>query len=76
MTKIELGKTYRTRDGREVKIYAVDGGGEFPIHGGVHRRLTVTDGTKRAFVTVSGSPRGMCYLNIAKDARRALREAP
>lgn len=30
---IELGKKYRTRDGREVRIYAVDGGGEYTIHG-------------------------------------------
>ena len=30
---IELNKKYRTRDGREVRIYAVDGGGPFPVHG-------------------------------------------
>lgn len=33
MSKIEMGRTYRTRDGREVRIYAVDGGGKFPVHG-------------------------------------------
>ena len=32
---IELGKQYRTRDGREVRIYAVDGGGHKPIHGAI-----------------------------------------
>jgi hypothetical protein len=32
---IELGKQYKTRDGREVRIYAVDGGGRFPVHGAV-----------------------------------------
>jgi hypothetical protein len=33
---IELGKQYRTRDGREVRIYAVDGGNGFhPIHGAI-----------------------------------------
>lgn len=32
---IELGKKYRTRDGREVRIYAVDGGGIFPVHGSI-----------------------------------------
>jgi hypothetical protein len=32
---IELGKKYTTRDGREVRIYAVDGGGRFPVHGSV-----------------------------------------
>lgn len=32
---IELGKQYKTRDGREVRIYAVDGGGHRPIHGAI-----------------------------------------
>ena len=32
---ISMDKTYRTRDGREVRIYAVDGGGKQPIHGSV-----------------------------------------
>lgn len=35
MNKIEMGKTYRTRDGREVRIYAVDGGLDAEIHGAV-----------------------------------------
>ena len=30
---ISMDKQYRTRDGREVRIYAVDGGGYYPIHG-------------------------------------------
>jgi len=30
---IDKNKTYRTRDGREVRIYATDGGGKCPIHG-------------------------------------------
>ena len=32
---ISKDKTYRTRDGREVRIYATDGGGEYPVHGSV-----------------------------------------
>lgn len=32
---IDPKKTYRTRDGREVRIYAVDGCGEFCIHGAI-----------------------------------------
>jgi hypothetical protein len=32
---IELGKQYRTRDGREVRIYAVDGSGSVPVHGAI-----------------------------------------
>lgn len=40
---IELGKQYKTGDGREVRIYAVDGGGRFPVHGAVK----LYDGTWR-----------------------------
>lgn len=32
---IDKTKQYKTRDGREVRIYATDGGGECPIHGAV-----------------------------------------
>lgn len=32
---IELGRNYRTRDGHEVRIYAVDGGGYFAVHGAI-----------------------------------------
>ena len=32
---IDPNKKYRTRDGCEVRIYAVDGGGRFPVHGAV-----------------------------------------
>jgi hypothetical protein len=32
---ISKDKTYRTRDGREVRIYATDGNELFPIHGAV-----------------------------------------
>ncbi len=35
MSKIEMGRVYRTRDGREVRIYAVDGGGHRPVHGAI-----------------------------------------
>ena len=30
---ISMDKKYRTRDGREVRIYAVDGCGKHPVHG-------------------------------------------
>lgn len=30
---IDMTKTYRTRDGREVRIYAVDGAGKHCVHG-------------------------------------------
>ena len=36
-TMFEAGKTYRTRDGREARVYATDGGPEWPIHGAIKR---------------------------------------
>jgi hypothetical protein len=38
MDKISKDKQYTTRDGREVRIYATDGGGTYPIHGAIERR--------------------------------------
>jgi hypothetical protein len=32
---ISKDKTYRTRDGREVRIYAIDGRGDYPVHGAI-----------------------------------------
>ena len=32
---ISMDKKYRTRDGREVRIYAVDGKGDYPVHGSI-----------------------------------------
>jgi hypothetical protein len=33
---ISKDKTYRTRDGREVRIYATDGGGGYLVHGAIY----------------------------------------
>lgn len=32
---ISMDKKYKTRDGREVRIYAVDGQGPYPVHGAI-----------------------------------------
>jgi len=32
---IDPKKQYRTSDGRDVRIYAVDGGGDYPVHGAI-----------------------------------------
>jgi hypothetical protein len=32
---IDKNKQYKTRDGREVRIYATDGRGVFPVHGAI-----------------------------------------
>jgi hypothetical protein len=34
---IDMSKKYRTRDGRDVRIYAVDGAEEYPVHGAVFK---------------------------------------
>jgi len=34
--KIEMGKQYRTRNGREVRIYATDGNEIYPVHGAIN----------------------------------------
>ena len=34
---IDKDKQYTTRDGSEVRIYATDGGGSYPVHGAIKR---------------------------------------
>ena len=34
---IDINKKYHTRDGREVRIYATDGGGHYPVHGAIKK---------------------------------------
>jgi hypothetical protein len=38
MDKISKDKQYTTRDGREVRIYATDGAGEYSVHGALKSR--------------------------------------
>ena len=38
MSEFEVGKEYVTRAGLKVRIYAVDGAGNFPIHGAWTKR--------------------------------------
>jgi hypothetical protein len=38
MDKISKDKQYKTRDGREVRIYATDGAGPYPVQGAIKRR--------------------------------------
>jgi hypothetical protein len=35
MTKIEVGKSYKTRNGRQVRIYAIDGSDGQSVHGAI-----------------------------------------
>jgi hypothetical protein len=52
---IELGKQYATRDGCEVRIYAVDAGGQMPVHGAIKRSglWIVTSWTKEGRWSIS-----------------------
>lgn len=34
---ISLNKSYVTKDGRPVRLYAIDAGGEYPVHGAIWR---------------------------------------
>jgi hypothetical protein len=47
---IDKSKTYKTRDGREVRIYATDGVLPYPIHGAIK--------TKEGWVRASWTPDG------------------
>ena len=55
---IDPSKTYRTRGGREVRIYATDGGGICPVHG------AVKDGD--IWVAYSWLPNGKIYGHTAQ----------
>lgn len=33
--KIDINKKYKTKDGREVRIYSANAGGTYPVHGAV-----------------------------------------
>lgn len=45
-------------------------------YGGKHRKMWVSDGTKRAMVTISVTPSRRANLNVLTTCRQALREAP
>lgn len=67
MSTIDLSKKYRTRHGQEVRLYAADGAGPFPIHGA---RLT-PQGWLRESWTELGS-----YHSVNREADYDLVEVP
>lgn len=61
MSKIEMGKTYLTRGGSEVRIYAVDGSEPYPVHGAI--------ATAEGMVSVCWTARGTPFLdNCERDS--------
>jgi len=53
---IDKDKQYKTRDGREVRIYATDAGGLYPVHGAIKR----DDGWSMDSWTSQGTQLGQC----------------
>jgi hypothetical protein len=47
---IDMNKKYKTRDGREVRIYATDGRGTYPAHGAIE----ITEGWESTSWTAGG----------------------
>jgi hypothetical protein len=87
--KIEMGKQYRTRDGREVRIYAVDGGSNYPVHAatkggdGWYVNKWASDGRYNTGVVESPSdlievkPRikRECWVNVYRDGKPGLHDS-
>jgi hypothetical protein len=70
---IDITKKYKTRDGREVRIYAVDGNGLYPVHGAVK----YGDGWSSAVWTKDGLhdyEDGLSSLNLVEMKPRIQRE--
>lgn len=79
---IDKNKQYRTRDGREVRIYATDGIGSYPVHGACRGRegwtpekwtaggLFFYDGSRKDGDLVEVKPRIQreFWLNVYRDS--------
>ena len=59
--KIEPGKLYRTRGNQKARIYAVDGGGNYPVQG------AVLGLGKIGWICITWNLDGNCQLNIEND---------
>jgi hypothetical protein len=59
---IDINKKYKTRDGQDVRIYAVDGNGPYPVHGAVEPKTDF-------WIPESWTPSGKtsCKVNSSND---------
>jgi len=84
---IDINKKYRTRDGREVRIYATDGHGSYSVHGAVLNEegwfpICWTEQGELSHVQLAHSALGLIevrprhkrtvWLNIYDDSKPAL----
>lgn len=67
-TVISLDKKYKTRDGQEVRLYAVDGTKDYPVHGAINDK----DGWSPIFWTKSGK----VYLSSAETLNDLIEVTP
>jgi len=65
---ISKDKKYRTRDGREVRIYATDGCGDYPIHGAI-----LYDGVWQLSMWLDT---GSCHRNVVGSAHDLIEDKP
>jgi hypothetical protein len=65
---IEMGKQYRTRDGREVRIYATDGCWDYPIHDAIK----LDDG----WYYETWTPKGYYDMNAEENDRDLIEVKP
>lgn len=63
--KIEVGKFYKTRDGRKTRIYALDGKKEYPVHASILNK----DGWTTVNLTLIGRLyiEGECNSDIVSE---------
>jgi hypothetical protein len=71
--KVTRDKLYRTRDGREVRIYAVDGNLNYPVHGATKNAGGWTASCWRANGRISGNPESsMDLIEVKPRIRRTV----
>ena len=56
---IDITKAYRTRDGREVRIYSTDGHGRFSVHGAIKHEF--------GWQSAVWNAEGACWLVTSKN---------
>jgi hypothetical protein len=61
---IDMSKKYRTRDGRDVRVYAVDAGGEWSVHG-----ATLEPEPPAEWLPESWTQGGDCYSGEKESPR-------